>query len=130
MAPSRAQLRPPAEQRPAVVQSWEQRSAELQTEASAASEAAEAAKAAAAKLRKDQENERERVKKVMGDMKKKMDRCLALEPCMCGLQGHSRSCTAVQSPSHQAIAVRAIVFRCRCRIRECQSYYTPMAPAP
>ena len=60
---------------PLTMQSWQQRSAELQTEAAAASEAAEAAKAAAAKLRKDQENERERVKKVMGDMKKKLDRC-------------------------------------------------------
>jgi hypothetical protein len=49
----------------------------LQAEAAAASQAAEAAKAAAAKVRKDQENERERVKKLMGDMRKKLDRCVA-----------------------------------------------------
>ncbi len=68
-------VHPHAEQPPSATQSWQQRSAELQAEAAAASEAAEAAKAVAAKLRKDQENERERVKKLMGDMKKKMDRC-------------------------------------------------------
>ena len=55
-------------------QGWQQRAAELQGEAAAASQATETAKAAAAKLRRDQENERERVKKVMGDMKKKLDR--------------------------------------------------------
>lgn len=36
--------------------------------------AAEAARAALAKARRDQEGERERVKKAMGDMKRKIDR--------------------------------------------------------
>ena len=58
-----------------MAQGWQQRSAEMQAEATAAAQATDAAKAAAAKLRKDQENERERVKKLMGDMKKKLDRC-------------------------------------------------------
>lgn len=49
-----------------------------QAEARDAEASAEAAKAALAKARKDQDAERERVKKAMGEMKRKLDRCVAL----------------------------------------------------
>lgn len=59
----------------AVLQDWARREAELRAEAASAAAASEVARGALAKLRKDHEGERERVKKVIGDMKKKIDRC-------------------------------------------------------
>lgn len=47
----------------------------MRAELAAAVSGVEAGRGALAKLRKDHEGERERVKKVMGDLKKKMDRC-------------------------------------------------------
>ena len=44
----------------------------------------EAGRGALTKLRKDHEGERERVKKVMGDLKKKMDRCEPWQMSKCG----------------------------------------------
>lgn len=56
-------------------QDWSRREAESRSERLAAASGVEAGRGALAKLRKDHEGERERVKKVMGDLKKKMDRC-------------------------------------------------------
>ena len=58
-----------------------QREAQLRSEAASALAAGEAARGALGKLRKDQEGERERVKRAISDMKKKMDRCVHFAPC-------------------------------------------------